>query len=228
MLPGENAIGNITAPADNTRRPTAHDFGLTECRMAEAEQVADFVSGDRLEIEAARLARRRDRPWERGVEEDVGLEQRAAGDVDGVAGRPERAIEFRPIGEREERDAVVVGRRAIAHAGVGETDRRRRHRFPGAERAHDRVTELARRHPAAAARADEIGHRPTVGPLEHDRLPGDRVAELQVRRRRDGRQHGKQRDEWRTRRARRVIARPPCPRAIGLRLRGPRCAAERA
>src|SRR6476646_6904888 len=55
---------------------------LAERRMAEAEEVAGLVRGDRLQVVTARLAAGRYGPGERRVEEDVGLEDLAAARVD--------------------------------------------------------------------------------------------------------------------------------------------------
>jgi hypothetical protein len=163
--------------------------------MPETEEVPDLVRRDRFEIEAPGLSRGRDRPGKRGIEEDVGFEQLAAGDVDGVAGRAQRAVEFGPVAEREVGDAVVVGKLAIGHAGPRETNGRRRYRLPRPEGTDDRVVELPRRDPAACTCAHEVGHGLPVRPFEDDRPTRDRVAELEVGRRRHTREHGDQSDQ---------------------------------
>ena len=78
--------------------------------MSQAVQVADFVKRDRLEVEAARLARGGRRPRERGIEEDVGLEQLAGEVVDEQARRRQHAVEFRRRQKPDRRPAVVLAR----------------------------------------------------------------------------------------------------------------------
>ena len=83
---------------------------LAERRVAEAAHVADLVQRDALEVEPVRLAVGRDRPRERGVEEDVGFDERAGRRVDDEARRREHAIEIGPAREPERRHAVVACR----------------------------------------------------------------------------------------------------------------------
>ena len=72
-------------------------LGFAERRVAQAEQVTEFVQGHGFEVDAAGFALRRHRPREARVEEHVGLDDRAVGGVDQEAGGAEHAIEIRPI-----------------------------------------------------------------------------------------------------------------------------------
>ena len=108
-LPGANAIGNITASAASTRRPPpSRSLGFAEGGMAEAAHVPDLVQRDALEIEPFGNAGLRHRPRERGVEEDVRLDERAGRAIDEKAGRREHAIE---LGTPLESRASTIHRR---------------------------------------------------------------------------------------------------------------------
>ena len=79
----------------NHAAPAGTQFRLSHRRVREAVQMADLVKRDRLEIEQARLSLRGNRPRKRGVEEDVGLDNRAGGRIEHERRRAERAIEIR-------------------------------------------------------------------------------------------------------------------------------------
>src|SRR6476620_2130553 len=100
--------------------------------MAEPEEVAGLVRGDRLQVVTALLAAWRHGPGERRVEEDVGLEDLAAARVDDVVGRRERALH---VGMRQEAKSVrvvLVERRGFGEAGELLAHLRRTHVLPRA------------------------------------------------------------------------------------------------
>src|SRR5262245_37405004 len=97
VVPGANAIGNITASA------AVAQFGLAERGVAEPAQVPDLMERDALQIETIGLARWTDRPLKRRVEEDVGFDERPGSHVDDEARGREHPIEIRSIAKAERR-----------------------------------------------------------------------------------------------------------------------------
>ena len=82
-------LGSDHAPSARTQ------FGLPHRRVREAVQMADLVQRNGLQIEEAGFSLRGHRPRERGVEEDVGLDNRAGDRIDHERRRAKRAIEIR-------------------------------------------------------------------------------------------------------------------------------------
>ena len=119
IAPGVSAIGNITAPEPSTRQPPLPVRSVSPIAgMSQAEQMPELVQRHRFQIDPARLAAGRHRKHEAGVEEDVGLVDRAGGGVDHEAGGGEHAIEVRPIEKADRVAAVGAFRRRRRHALV--------------------------------------------------------------------------------------------------------------
>src|SRR6185312_11287533 len=86
---------------------------LSHRRMRETVEMANLVDRDGLEVEESGLALRGNRPWERGIEEDVRFNDRAGHRVDHERGRAKGSIEIRTILKPD-------GRRAVSRRGAGE------------------------------------------------------------------------------------------------------------
>src|SRR5688572_13875697 len=82
---------------------------FAERRMAQPDEMADFVDGNRLEIEAAWITSWPGRPVERGIEEDIRLDQLAGLLVIEKVRRAEHALLLRVALEADHRQAIFVG-----------------------------------------------------------------------------------------------------------------------
>ncbi len=121
--------------------------------------MTDLVQRDGLDVPFAAFAGSGDRPGERGVEEDVGLEELAGHVVDEEARGRQHAIERGSLQESERRQAIVVAGQARGEAGELVRDRGGRHSLPGCKGVSRRRLEIGRGHAGHALIGDEVANR---------------------------------------------------------------------
>src|SRR5207244_4402604 len=88
----------------------------------------------------------RNRPRERGVEEDIRLEERTGDVVDQKTRGRQYSFQRRLVEKAERRHPIVVAWRIGREAGELIRDRRGRHSLPGGKRASRRGLEVSPRH----------------------------------------------------------------------------------
>jgi hypothetical protein len=172
----------------------ADELCFAERGMREPQQVTDFVHGYRFDVKAIVAARLGRGPRECRIEEDVGFEDPAVGDVHREGGRGKRPVLVRAIYKPQHACAVVDKRLRLNEAdelrrGLGRLDG-----VPRAEGPCDGRLKLLGRDLADAAVRDEVADR-EIAPSQTLRPAADGRPELQVSANRNDHAQGQGRDQ---------------------------------